>query len=35
MTDEEGLNLFVKAQEQIYARALGEIRRGKKSSHWM
>lgn len=35
MTDEEGLDLFVKAQEQIYARALGEIRRGKKSSHWM
>ena len=35
MTNEEGLDLFVTAQEQIYARALGEIRRGKKCSHWM
>lgn len=35
MTNEEGLDIFVTAQEQIYARALGEIRRGKKSSHWM
>ena len=35
MTNEEGLDLFVTAQEQIYPRALGEIRRGKKCSHWM
>jgi uncharacterized protein (DUF1810 family) len=35
MTDEEGLDIFVKAQEQIYPRALAEIRRGAKSSHWM
>jgi uncharacterized protein (DUF1810 family) len=35
MTNEEGLDIFVTAQQQIYARALGEIRRGKKTTHWM
>ncbi|HMO75484.1 MAG TPA: DUF1810 domain-containing protein [Sphingopyxis sp.] len=35
MTDEEGLDLFVKAQEHIYPRALEEIRRGRKRTHWM
>jgi uncharacterized protein (DUF1810 family) len=29
------LERFVAAQEPIYARALGEIRRGSKRSHWM
>lgn len=31
----EALDRFVAAQEQIYPRALGEIRRGAKRSHWM
>ena len=35
MSDLQGLERFVAAQEQIYARALDEIRRGKKRSHWM
>jgi uncharacterized protein (DUF1810 family) len=35
MSDTQGLERFVVAQEQIYARALDEIRRGKKRSHWM
>ncbi len=35
MTKEDGLDRFVEAQDQIYPRALGEIRRGHKSSHWM
>jgi len=35
MSDTEGLDLFVTAQEQIYARALDEIRRGRKRTHWM
>ena len=26
---------FIEAQEGVYAEALGEIRRGKKQSHWM
>ncbi|MFQ3615650.1 MAG: DUF1810 domain-containing protein [Cyanobacteriota bacterium] len=29
------LNRFVKAQTSDYARALAEIRQGKKRSHWM
>lgn len=33
--DGEGLDRFVAAQEQVYARALVEIRRGAKRSHWM
>ncbi|NML06798.1 DUF1810 domain-containing protein [Sphingomonas sp. G-3-2-10] len=36
MTAEAGsLERFVEAQSQIYAIALGEIRRGAKRSHWM
>lgn len=35
MTEEDGLELFVTAQEQIYPRALDEIRRGRKRTHWM
>lgn len=35
MTDSDRLEHFVSAQEQIYARALDEIRRGRKRSHWM
>ncbi len=34
-SDVEGLDLFIDAQEQIYARALDEIRRGRKRTHWM
>ena len=30
-----GLERFIVAQEQAYARSLDEIRRGKKRSHWM
>jgi uncharacterized protein (DUF1810 family) len=29
------LNRFVQAQEEVYPRALGEIKRGQKRSHWM
>jgi uncharacterized protein (DUF1810 family) len=29
------LERFVKAQEGIYPRALGELKAGKKQSHWM
>ncbi len=35
MSDGELLERFVAAQEQVYARALAEIRRGAKHSHWM
>lgn len=35
MTDGEGLERFIAAQEQVYPRALAEIRRGAKRSHWM
>src|SRR3546814_12708994 len=35
MSEIDGLERFVAAQEQIYGRALDEIRRGKKRSHWM
>lgn len=35
MSEPEGLDRFVAAQEQVYARALAEIRRGAKRSHWM
>lgn len=35
MTDFDRLDRFVAAQEQIYPRALDEIRRGRKRSHWM
>ena len=29
------LDRFVAAQEGVYAAALGELRRGRKTSHWM
>lgn len=32
---EEGLERFVKAQAEDYARALEEVRRGRKRTHWM
>ncbi|WP_374394926.1 DUF1810 domain-containing protein [Sphingopyxis sp.] len=35
MKGEEQLERFVDAQAQIYPRALEEIRRGAKRSHWM
>jgi uncharacterized protein (DUF1810 family) len=35
MSDKPGLERFVAAQEPIYAKALEEIRRGAKRSHWM
>lgn len=31
----EGLERFVKAQEQSYGQALREIQNGRKRSHWM
>lgn len=36
-TDRHGLQRFVDAQEDaaIYARALGELRAGRKQSHWI
>ena len=33
--DRFDLQRFVKAQEWVYERALGEMRRGHKQSHWM
>ncbi len=33
--DPFNLDRFVKAQEVTYETALGEIRRGRKESHWM
>jgi uncharacterized protein (DUF1810 family) len=33
--DPHNLSRFVQAQEQDYDRALSEIRRGRKQSHWM
>ena len=35
MSGAEDLERFVAVQEAIFARALDEIRRGKKRSHWM
>ena len=35
MNLEEALVRFVEAQETVYDRALDEIRRGQKRSHWM
>jgi uncharacterized protein (DUF1810 family) len=35
VSEEDCLERFVAAQEQLYPRALGEIRRGAKRSHWM
>ena len=33
--DPHDLARFVAAQEGVYERALGELRRGRKTSHWM
>ena len=35
MSVEGALDRFVEAQEPVYGRALEEIRRGAKRSHWM
>lgn len=35
MNDDQPLDRFVSAQNQIYRQALAEIRRGSKRSHWM
>ena len=35
MTDQFGLQRFVDAQARNYAEALAELRRGRKTSHWM
>lgn len=35
MKKENDLQRFVEAQETTYARALAEIRSGRKQSHWM
>lgn len=29
------LNRFVQAQEDVYARAIAEVRKGRKRTHWM
>jgi uncharacterized protein (DUF1810 family) len=34
-SDPHNLNRFVQAQEDDYEQALGEIRSGRKQSHWM
>jgi uncharacterized protein (DUF1810 family) len=31
----DGLDRFVAAQDGVYERALGELGRGRKTSHWM
>lgn len=35
MNDPFDLNRFVSAQEPVYEQALAELRRGRKTSHWM
>jgi len=35
MDDPFHLDRFVQAQEAVYARALAEIRQGRKRTHWM
>ncbi|KAB1075779.1 DUF1810 domain-containing protein [Methylobacterium planeticum] len=35
MDDPGGLERFVEAQRGIYDQALGELRNGRKTSHWM
>ena len=35
MTDRYNLSRFLTAQERTYPAALAEIRRGRKTSHWM
>jgi uncharacterized protein (DUF1810 family) len=34
-TQGEGLERFTEAQERVYEVALGELRKGRKESHWM
>jgi uncharacterized protein (DUF1810 family) len=35
MTDRHNLQRFVDAQDPVYAQVTAELRRGRKSSHWM
>jgi uncharacterized protein (DUF1810 family) len=35
MTDKDELIRFLEAQNQVYLKALSEIKEGKKISHWM
>ncbi len=35
MEDRHDLERFVEAQQPVFARALGEIRAGRKTTHWM
>lgn len=35
MNPDDGIERFVVAQENVYLRALNEIKNGKKQSHWM
>jgi uncharacterized protein (DUF1810 family) len=35
MTDNNELIRFLEAQNQVYLKALSEIKEGKKNSHWM
>jgi uncharacterized protein (DUF1810 family) len=35
MTDSNGLIKFLEAQNQLYLKALSEIKEGKKNTHWM
>jgi uncharacterized protein (DUF1810 family) len=35
MTMSRDLDRFVTAQDPVYAKALGELRAGRKQSHWM
>lgn len=35
MDDQYGLDRFLRAQDPIYDAVLGELRRGRKTSHWM
>ena len=35
MSDPHDLERFVRAQEQDHARALAELKRGRKETHWM
>jgi uncharacterized protein (DUF1810 family) len=35
VTDPFDLERFVEAQQPVYARVLGELRAGHKTSHWM
>ncbi len=34
-SDPHNLNRFVQAQEKVYKQALGEIRNGRKQTHWI